>query len=102
MRSAPDVYEQPLSLGATLATCLALTWLNPHVYLDKVVLVGSVSTQFAANKGSFRAPSDDSPFHLLLLLDFGMAMCTISVALVAWSQGRKTMIAWLPRNAVIT
>lgn len=38
----------PASLGATLATCLALTWLNPHVYLDTVVLVGSVSTQFAA------------------------------------------------------
>ena len=27
-------------------TCLAFTWLNPHVYLDTVVLLGSVSTQF--------------------------------------------------------
>ena len=26
--------------------CLALTWLNPHVYLDTVVLLGSISTQF--------------------------------------------------------
>ena len=25
--------------------CLALTWLNPHVYLDTVVLLGSISTQ---------------------------------------------------------
>jgi L-lysine exporter family protein LysE/ArgO len=25
-----------------VATCLALTWLNPHVYLDTVVLLGSV------------------------------------------------------------
>jgi L-lysine exporter family protein LysE/ArgO len=24
-------------------TCLALTWLNPHVYLDTVVLLGSVA-----------------------------------------------------------
>lgn len=27
-------------------TVLALTWLNPHVYLDTVVLVGSVAVQF--------------------------------------------------------
>jgi L-lysine exporter family protein LysE/ArgO len=29
--------------GATLATTLALTWLNPHVYLDTVLLLGSVA-----------------------------------------------------------
>jgi L-lysine exporter family protein LysE/ArgO len=29
--------------GATLATTLALTWLNPHVYLDTVVLLGTVA-----------------------------------------------------------
>ena len=32
--------------SATLATGLALTWLNPHVYLDTVVLIGSVSAQY--------------------------------------------------------
>ncbi|MFC7885662.1 LysE/ArgO family amino acid transporter [Streptomyces sp. NPDC057376] len=31
-------------------TCLALTWLNPHVYLDTVFLLGSV----AADQGSLR------------------------------------------------
>lgn len=30
-------------LWPVLATCLALTWLNPHVYLDTVVLLGSVA-----------------------------------------------------------
>ena len=30
-------------LWPTVATCLALTWLNPHVYLDTVVLLGSIS-----------------------------------------------------------
>jgi L-lysine exporter family protein LysE/ArgO len=33
------------SLGATLASALALTYLNPHVYLDTVVLLGSVGAQ---------------------------------------------------------
>jgi L-lysine exporter family protein LysE/ArgO len=31
-------------------TCLALTWLNPHVYLDTVLLLGSV----AASRGDLR------------------------------------------------
>lgn len=31
------------SLGATLAVLAALTWLNPHVWLDTVVLIGSIS-----------------------------------------------------------
>ncbi|MEM6489065.1 MAG: LysE/ArgO family amino acid transporter [Pseudomonadota bacterium] len=35
-------------LWVTLVTCLALTWLNPHVYLDTVVLLGAVSTPFSA------------------------------------------------------
>jgi L-lysine exporter family protein LysE/ArgO len=34
------------SLGprAALAACLAFTWLNPHVYLDTVLLLGSVAS----------------------------------------------------------
>ncbi len=35
-------------LGPTLATVLALTWLNPHVYLDTVILVGSIAATFPA------------------------------------------------------
>lgn len=30
------------SLRAALTTCLALTWLNPHVYLDTVILLGGI------------------------------------------------------------
>lgn len=33
----------PATLRATLLTCLALTYLNPHVYLDTVLLLGSVA-----------------------------------------------------------
>ncbi|WP_262391793.1 LysE/ArgO family amino acid transporter [Nocardiopsis sp. CNR-923] len=32
-------------LGPAVATALALTWLNPHVYLDTVVFLGSVANQ---------------------------------------------------------
>ncbi|YBV98023.1 LysE/ArgO family amino acid transporter [Phyllobacteriaceae bacterium JZ32] len=34
------------SLKAAVATCLALTFLNPHVYLDTVLLLGSLSARF--------------------------------------------------------
>ncbi|NYJ21368.1 L-lysine exporter family protein LysE/ArgO [Leifsonia psychrotolerans] len=31
------------SLGTAILTVLALTWLNPHVYLDTVLLLGSIA-----------------------------------------------------------
>lgn len=37
-----------LSLGAALAQCTAFTFLNPHVYLDTVLLIGSVGAQQAS------------------------------------------------------
>ena len=33
------------SLPAALATCFGFTFLNPHVYLDTVVLLGAIATQ---------------------------------------------------------
>ncbi|KMK67802.1 LysE/ArgO family amino acid transporter [Puniceibacterium sp. IMCC21224] len=33
-------------LRRAMVTCLALTWLNPHVYLDTLVLLGAVSAQY--------------------------------------------------------
>jgi len=38
------------SVRTAVLTCLAMTWLNPHVYLDTVLLLGSV----AADRGSLR------------------------------------------------
>jgi|TARA_B110000090_G_scaffold35878_1_gene38965 L-lysine exporter family protein LysE/ArgO len=37
----------------TVAMCLAFTWLNPHVYLDTVVLLGSISTQYGDERFQF-------------------------------------------------
>ena len=37
---------KPMPLGAAIATCLAFTVLNPHVYLDTVVLLGSLSARY--------------------------------------------------------
>ncbi|KFI30197.1 amino acid transporter [Haematobacter missouriensis] len=45
----------PATLRQVVLACLAITWLNPHVYLDTVVLLGSVSTQFAGERPAFAA-----------------------------------------------
>lgn len=38
------------TLGATIGVTLALTLLNPHVYLDTLVLVGSIGASFASTE----------------------------------------------------
>ncbi len=41
------------SLRRTIIFCLAFTWLNPHVYLDTVVLLGSISTKYHPQQMQF-------------------------------------------------
>jgi L-lysine exporter family protein LysE/ArgO len=38
--------QEETRLGPTVAACLAFTFLNPHVYLDTVVLIGAVSARY--------------------------------------------------------
>ena len=42
-QSLETVEASSARLGAVAATALALTWLNPHVYLDTVVLLSSIA-----------------------------------------------------------
>ena len=55
-------------------TCLAFTWLNPHVYLDTVVLLGSVSTQFGADARWFAAGAMLASFVFFYALGYGAAL----------------------------
>ena len=43
-----DAAGASVAVGASVLTCLALTWLNPHVYLDTLVLLGSFASTYAA------------------------------------------------------
>ncbi|MDJ1007789.1 MAG: LysE/ArgO family amino acid transporter [Paracoccaceae bacterium] len=47
--------ETTQSLRAALLTCLAFTWANPHVYLDTLVLVGSVAATWGEARWRFGA-----------------------------------------------
>jgi L-lysine exporter family protein LysE/ArgO len=43
------------SLAATVSTSLLLTWLNPHVYLDTVILLGSIAQTHGEQRWWFTA-----------------------------------------------
>jgi L-lysine exporter family protein LysE/ArgO len=45
--------EQTTSLKKVVAAVLGFTLLNPHVYLDTVILLGSISNQFAEDRWVF-------------------------------------------------
>lgn len=50
-----DTAGAPVPLGRVVATAAALTWLNPHVYLDTVVLLGSVAAAHGSDRWWFGA-----------------------------------------------
>lgn len=60
-------------LGADVVTCLALTWMNPHVYVDTVGLIGAVSTGFiqVIEKAAFAGGAISASFTFFFALGYG-------------------------------
>ena len=58
----------------TLATALALTWLNPHVYVDTVLLIGSISTQFIGRQAAFAGGAITASALFFFSLGYGAAL----------------------------
>ncbi len=52
-------------------TCLALTWLNPHVYLDTVFLLGTVANTHGDQRWLFAAGAMAASFAWFFGLAFG-------------------------------
>ena len=74
-------------LGTTLATAAAFTWLNPHVYLDTLGLVGAVSTQYpgAAAKTAFGSGAILASFVFFFGLGYGARLLApIMQSIRAW------------------
>ncbi|MFO1201056.1 MAG: LysE/ArgO family amino acid transporter [Tabrizicola sp.] len=59
------------SLKSVLGTCLVLTWANPHVYLDTLVLIGSISAQHAPHQGVFGVGAACASLSFFAALGFG-------------------------------
>lgn len=58
-------------LAQVLVTCLVLTWANPHVYLDTVVLIGSLSAQYAPHQLVFGLGAALGSFSFFMALGYG-------------------------------
>ena len=91
------------SLRSALLTCLALTWLNPHVYLDTVVLLGSVSAQWE-DKRAFALGAMTASFVFFFALGYGARLLSplfarpgawrvfeAGIALVMWAIAVKLL-----------
>lgn len=62
----------PNALWKTIITCLAFTWLNPHVYLDTVVLLGAISVQYeGAARLQFGTGAITASFLFFFSLGYG-------------------------------
>jgi L-lysine exporter family protein LysE/ArgO len=67
----PDAAGARAGLAVTVVTCLALTWLNPHVYLDTVLLVGTTASSFGAHRWDFAAGAGVASLVWFAALGFG-------------------------------
>ena len=59
------------TLSQALVTCLLLTWANPHVYLDTLVLIGSLATRFPGSEAAFGAGAVTASFGFFFALGYG-------------------------------
>lgn len=60
------------SLGAAVATCLSFTFLNPHVYLDTVVLLGGISGRYEGQaRAAFGVGAVVASFAWFFALGYG-------------------------------
>lgn len=63
--------EEARGAAKTALLTLAFTWLNPHVYLDTALLLGSVSTKFGERAGLFGAGAMCASFAFFFSLGYG-------------------------------
>ncbi len=67
----------PETGSAALALTLAVTWLNPHVYLDTVILLGGISSPFAGpDKLAFACGAVTVSFLWFFTLSLGGRLLT--------------------------
>ena len=90
--------QNEIKLSKIIIVCLALTWLNPHVYLDTVVLIGSISTQFEQTKLYFALGVITASWFFFFSLGYGARVLIpvfanpqawkvldVVIALIMWS-----------------
>ena len=76
-----------VSRKRTILTVLGLTFLNPHVYLDTVIFLGSIANQFPADKWFFSAGAMTASFLWFFFIGFGSKMAArFMVKVIFWKM----------------
>lgn len=91
--------------NAVVLTAIALTWLNPHVYLDTVVLVGSVSAQFDPGQWWFALGAASASTVFFPILGYGAAaLQPVFARPAAWRvlDGLVGLLMWTLAWYIIT
>lgn len=86
-------------------TCLAFTWLNPHVYLDTVFLLGAISTQYPGQQVEFALGGVSASFLFFAALAYGARLLApifekplawrvfdVLIAIVMWLIAAKLLL----------
>jgi L-lysine exporter family protein LysE/ArgO len=69
--------SKPKGLLPTLSVLAVLTFANPHVYLDTIILIGSISQQFSENlKIAFAIGASLASFVFFFSLAYGAKLLT--------------------------
>lgn len=79
-----------VTLGKALLTCAAFTFLNPRVYLDTVVLLGSLGSQQGDGRWEFGAGAALASVTCLLLLAW--RILDTAVAVLMFSLGLALLL----------
>ena len=95
------------TLKSAVLTCLALTWLNPHVYLDTVILIGTIATQYGPDRLWFGVGAVVASFVFFFSLGYGARalapvfarprawqVLDIIIGLVMWAIAAKLLFAY--------
>lgn len=64
------------TLKGAVAACLAFTFLNPHVYLDTMILIGSIASSFGEEKWCFAAGAGSASVLWFTALGYGARLLT--------------------------
>jgi len=95
------------TLKSAVLTSLALTWLNPHVYLDTVILIGTIATQYGEDSQWFGVGAVVASFVFFFSLGYGARalapvfarprawqVLDVIIGLVMWAIAAKLVFAY--------
>lgn len=108
----PDTHADTRGMWRVVATCAGLTWLNPHVYLDTVLLIGSLASAWPLPwpRLLFGIGAATASFIWFFTLAYGARLLVpvfrkpmawrvldVLIALIMWSIAIKLLLSFIVR-----